>query len=186
MKRLILASQSPRRKQLLETLSIPFETIPSEVSEDLSDEVYPEDAVRELAYRKAIHVFATAPDAIVIGSDTVVAINGKRLEKPSSKEDAFAMLSELSGKEHTVYTGVAIISEEEEKVFVVKTTVQFWPLTEKAIREYIETGEPMDKAGSYGIQGKGALFVKEIKGDYYAVVGLPISQLHQVLTSTFM
>ena len=121
----------------------------------------------------------------MIGSDTVVSLNGEILGKPSDEEAAFAMLSRLSGQTHQVYTGVAVLAgkkqEEERLIFFEKTDVEFYPVSEEEIRSYIASGEPMDKAGAYGIQGRGGRFVKRICGDYNTVVGLPVSRLYQEL-----
>lgn len=176
MSTLILASTSPRRKELLENLQIEFHVQKSEVDETYDPQLSPEDVVKELAFRKAQFVAQKNPTAYVIGSDTVVAINGEILGKPKSKEEATEMLRKLSGNIHTVYTGVAIISPKEKVTFCEKTDVKFWELTNEEIASYIQTGEPFDKAGGYGIQKFGSTLVKEIHGDYFSVVGLPVSR----------
>ncbi|WP_027409463.1 Maf family protein [Anoxybacteroides tepidamans] len=174
--KLILASSSPRRKQLLEMANLHFDVLVSDIDEQIQQNETPEQIVQSLAYQKAKAVQAAHSDAYIIGADTVVVYNGSVLGKPKTKEEAADMLRMLSGKTHQVYTGVAIVSPEKEAVFAERTEVTFWDLTETDIYEYIETGEPMDKAGAYGIQGKGALFVKRIEGDYFSVVGLPLSR----------
>ncbi|MCP3741236.1 Maf family protein [Rossellomorea sp. BNER] len=181
MSNLILASSSPRRKMLLQQLHLDFSIIHSNVDESIDRMKGPEYVVTELAARKARAVASDYHSSYVIGSDTVVALDGHILEKPKDEEEAKKMLSQLSGKTHSVFTGVAIIIEGQQEVFYEKTDVTFWELTEQEILNYIETGEPYDKAGGYGIQALGALFVKEIKGDYASVVGLPISKLYRKL-----
>lgn len=176
MQNLILASSSPRRKELLENLQIPFQTISSDVDEQYDSTWTPDEIVMELAYRKAKAVFNEHSSSYVIGSDTIVVYDGHILGKPESREDAYEMLKRLSGQTHSVYTGVAIVSRENENKFFEKTDVEFWELTEEDIQQYLDTEEPFDKAGSYGIQGFGRLFVKRIIGDYFSVVGLPISR----------
>nr|WP_205169311.1 Maf family protein [Bacillus pakistanensis] len=181
MTNLILASSSPRRKMLLQQLHLDFSIIHSNVDESIDRKVSPECVVTDLATRKALAVADDYHSSYVIGSDTVVAQGDHILEKPKDKEEAKKMLSQLSGITHSVFTGVAVIFEGQQEVFYEKTDVTFWELTEQEILNYIETGEPYDKAGGYGIQALGALFVKEIKGDYASVVGLPISKLYRTL-----
>jgi septum formation protein len=176
MKQLILASSSPRRKQLLELANLRFQILASRIDEQIHEAKSPEQAVQLLAYRKAKAVADHYPHAYVIGADTVVVYQDKILGKPKTEEEAAAMLRMLSGNEHDVLTGVAILSPNGRSLFVEKTKVFFWNLTEEEIFDYIATGEPMDKAGAYGIQGRAALFVKRIEGDYFNVVGLPLSR----------
>lgn len=185
MKKMILASASPRRRELLEQGGIPFTVIPSQAEEKLTT-TQPGLAVEELSYLKCSDIYEkSAEDAVVIGADTVVASEGKILGKPSSKEDAVKMLQSLQGKAHEVYTGVTIMvregDENRKKTFHEKTKVVFYPMSEEEIRSYVDTGEPMDKAGAYGIQGKSAVFIKEISGDYNNVVGLPLARIYQEL-----
>ena len=141
--------------------------------------------MEELALRKAEAAAAEEEDALVIGADTIVAADGKILGKPHSREEAFAMLSMLQGRTHQVYTGVALILKESgaerRQVFSEKTDVTMYSMTEQEIRAYINTGEPMDKAGAYGIQGRAAIYIERIDGDYNNVVGLPIARLYQEL-----
>ncbi|WP_096153191.1 MULTISPECIES: Maf family protein [Bacillus] len=184
MKRLILASGSPRRKELLEQINLSFEIIASKVEETFDPKESPENIAMSLASQKASDVFTQNQDSIVIGADTIVVFNNEILGKPNDEEDAFRMLKKLSGQTHHVITGVAIISSEKEKIFYEKTTVTFYELTEKELKDYIASKEPMDKAGSYGIQQLGALFVQKIDGDYFSVVGLPIAKTMREL-STF-
>ncbi|TCN24556.1 Maf family protein [Mesobacillus foraminis] len=177
MQRLILASSSPRRKELLENLHLTFEISSSNVDESFDADLSPKQAVMELAARKARFVSNRHQDAFVIGSDTVVVLGGEILGKPASKEEAFHMLKGLSGETHSVYTGVSIISSTNKEIqFYEKTDVTFWELSLEEIETYIRSGEPFDKAGGYGIQGFGSFLVREIKGDYYTVVGLPVSR----------
>ena len=178
---LILASSSPRRKELLELLGIPFQVRVSDVEETYQDGLQPEEIVMELARIKSIAVAETNKKSIVIGADTIVVSDGKVLGKPADKEEAISTLRQLSGKVHQVYTGVALIKTGNTHLFYEKTDVEFWPLEEKQIEQYVLTGEPFDKAGSYGIQGYGSLLVKRIEGDYFTVVGLPVSRLNREL-----
>ncbi len=176
MQNLILASSSPRRKELLENLRLSFEVSSSDVDESFEPGMEPGDIVKELAFRKANAVFKKFPDSYVIGSDTVVVKDGNVLGKPGSSEEAFSMLKSLSGTTHAVYTGVSIVAPGRQVNFYEKTDVEFWELTDEEINSYIGTGEPFDKAGAYGIQGFGSVLVKSIRGDYFSVVGLPLSR----------
>ena len=181
MKSLILASSSPRRQELLQLLQIPFQSISANVNEDFPEQMKASEVVQELAVRKAGAVAKEHQDSWVIGSDTIVVLEGEILGKPIDRVHAKEMLTKLSGQTHEVYTGVSIMYGRKQTVFVEKTNVTFWELSEAEIERYLDTGEPFDKAGSYGIQGYGALFVKGIQGDYYSVVGLPLSRLSQEL-----
>jgi septum formation protein len=181
MKNLVLASGSPRRKELLAQLNYRFVVASNFVSEEVEENVSPDQFVVLLAKRKAEHAAKVYQDSTVIAADTVVVLNQTILEKPSSKEEATEMLTKLSGKIHYVYTGVAIVKNNETTSFFEKTEVEFWKLSEEEIQTYIKTGESFDKAGGYGIQGKGATLVKKINGDYYTVVGLPIARLSREL-----
>lgn len=176
---LILASRSPRRKELLSLITQDFKICSADVDETLPEGITPAEAVTYLSRIKA-QPFRKDED-IVIGADTVVALNGEILGKPKDAEDAFHMLKKLSGKSHSVFTGVTVMKGEREQTFCAETRVRFFPLTDREIRAYIATGEPFDKAGGYGIQGKGALLVREIRGDYFNVVGLPVSKLNKIL-----
>lgn len=184
MNSLILASASPRRQELLTLLNLPFTTYPTDVDETLPENISPVEAVQQLAYKKAEAALQAHNASIIIGCDTIVVHNNRILGKPIDHEDAFQMLSQLSNETHAVYTGVCLLSNKQTLLFYEKTEVTFWELTQQEILAYIESGDPFDKAGSYGIQGKAALFVKSIRGDYYNVVGLPISRLSREL-STF-
>ena len=179
---MILASQSPRRRELLGQMGFSFTVRPAKGEELAHPELTPAQLVEELARQKALEVSAeAASDDVVVAADTVVAIDGVVLGKPRDKAHAAEMLSALSGREHTVYTGVAVKRGETLLVEHEATQVRFRPLTEREIDLYIQTGEPMDKAGSYGIQGCGALLVEGIRGDYFNVVGLPICRLGRML-----
>ena len=183
--RIILASASPRRKELLEHVGAEFEIIPA-VGEEIITDSSPQQAVLDLAAQKAAEVAAKVrEDAIILGADTVVAFGDKILGKPKNEADAKQMLSLLSGKTHSVYTGVSIVvrqsGESQSYSFYEETEVTMYPLSEQQILSYIRTKEPMDKAGSYGIQGKGAVFIEKIQGDYNNVVGLPIARVFRTL-----
>lgn len=173
---IILASASPRRRELLALADIKYTVIPSECEEILPENITPSQAVELLAQQKADDVLKRHPDCMIIAADTVVALGNTILGKPKDDEDAFNMLMSLSGKIHTVYTGVCIKTADKEELFNVATDVEFYELTEKEIHDYIVTKEPCDKAGAYGIQGKGSLLVKGIHGDYFNVVGLPLAE----------
>ena len=177
---IVLASASPRRKELLKLITSEFDIIPSDVDETLPEEIKSENAAEYLAKIKARSI-GNIENTAVIGCDTVVVIDGNILGKPKNREQCRSMLTSLSGKTHFVYTGVCIIYNSIEYSFTEKTEVIFYNLSEMEIEEYIETGEPFDKAGGYGIQGKGALLVKGINGDYFNVVGLPVSTLNRKL-----
>jgi septum formation protein len=181
MKRLILGSQSPRRKELLELACYTFEVRPSSAEEIIEEGMSPEEAVIHLSRLKA-EAISISEDEVLVTSDTVVVMDGNILGKPEDISEAKAYLSELSGQTHQVYTGVCIRSIKECQTFHVMTDVEFFSLSDNEIETYIQTGEVWDKAGAYGIQGKGALFVQRIHGDYYSVVGLPISRLTRELS----
>ena len=194
--RLILASQSPRRQELLSLIGIPFFSQPADIYEDaqtksLENQFDSEPfsimaalIVMNLARAKARKLLDTNPDAAVIGSDTIVTIDTSILGKPSSAEDAFKMLRKLSWRDHHVYTGVSIMSAAKEETFFTVTRVGFFPWSkseEDLALKYIAEGSPLDKAGEYGIQDMGALFIRGIKGDYYTVMGLPVSEVYRRL-----
>lgn len=181
MTRLILASGSPRRKELLENLQLKFECIPSQIDEVFDEYASPEEIVKTLAYSKANDIRKQHENSCVIGADTIVVLGNKILGKPKDEQDAFQTLKLLSNNTHDVYTGVAILFQMHEVVFYEKTEVTFWELTDKEIHDYIASGEPLDKAGSYGIQTLGSTLVKKINGDYFNVVGLPISRTFREL-----
>lgn len=189
---IILASGSPRRRELLEQAGYKFTIQTSGYSEE-TDILTPKDFVMELADRKAKDVSGkelikrskgqkTVSPFLVLGADTVVALNGRILGKPIDYDDAYNTLQSLSGQTHHVYTGVSLVyydgSKSHNKCFFECTEVTFYPMTHEEIVWYLSTDEPFDKAGSYGIQGKGGIFIKEISGDYNNVVGLPLAKVH--------
>lgn len=188
--RIILASGSPRRRELLEQIGLEFEVMVSHTEEE-SDIKSPGKLVEALSRQKAEAVFAMLPpkeEVLVIGADTVVARKGSVLGKPESRKKAVKMLSKLSGKAHQVYTGVTLLYRPEgtdspakvqRKTFYEMTKVRFFSLTAEEIETYVESGDPMDKAGAYGIQGIFARYVQGIEGDYNNVVGLPVGRLYQ-------
>lgn len=180
-KKIILASKSPRRKELLSEMGITFDIYSKEIEEHLDPDVEPARAVEKLAEEKAQAVFDECLDAIVIGADTVVCVDYEILGKPKDREDARRMLEKLSGSTHQVIGGVALLSKEKRIVFSCVTTVHFYELSEEQILAYIDSNEPMDKAGAYGIQGLGKQFVEGIEGDYFNVVGLPVSRVLRAL-----
>lgn len=191
-RRMVLASKSPRRRELLEMLGAQFEVITSDCDENITG-LAPRDLVRELALRKAEAVYERLndPDAVVIGSDTIVTPDGvKALGKPRDRGDAVRTLTKLSGKWHSVCTGIAVIGRAADNTSkkiaeTVETKVKFLDLTKEECERYADTGEPLDKAGSYGIQGRGGALVEKIDGDYYSVVGLPVSRLRVILRDEF-
>ncbi len=193
--KMILASASPRRKELLEQIGFSFQVKVSTGEEKITEKD-PGKAVEELALQKALQVREQRkkerPEErakeegmeIVIGADTVVVYEGQILGKPKSRENAVRMLTMLQGKTHEVYTGVAICTEEDDgkgKTFHEKSKVTFYPMTQEEIQWYVDSEEPMDKAGAYGIQGLGARYIERIEGDYNTVVGLPVGRLYQEL-----
>ena len=209
--RLVLASASPRRRELLSQIGLEFTVMPS-TKEENAKTTESGALVQELSRQKAVDIWEQLsggqgqnpdadqeqiseetqepnlngkrqPELLVIGADTVVCCEGKILGKPHSREAAAEMLTALQGRSHEVYTGVTLYSQSETVTFFECTQVEFYPMTEVEISEYIDSKEPMDKAGAYGIQGLGARFVKGIRGDYYNVVGLPVGRLYQELKS---
>lgn len=181
MKNVILASQSPRRKELLQKCMEQFECIPADIDETMDLNQDPSEEVKKLSHRKAEHILKSHPDCVVIGSDTVVAVNGKILGKPECDEEAAEMLRMLSGNTHQVITGLCVLSTEKEFLDVSVSDVTFAEMSEEEIAEYIATGECSDKAGAYGIQGYGARYITEIRGDYYAIMGLPVNMVYEAL-----
>lgn len=178
---IVLASNSPRRKELLRLICPSFEIEPADIDENRADNIPLDKMPEYLALKKAEMIHRKHPDDVVIGCDTGVFIDNMMIGKPSSDKTAFEILKLLSGKTHRVITGCAVFSGEQKLSFSQTTEVEFYPLSDAEINAYIATGEPCDKAGAYGIQGKGALFVKQIRGDYYNVVGLPVALLSRKL-----
>ena len=181
--KLILASSSPRRQELLKMIAEDFEIYPADIDETLPEDIYVQDSAEFLAVQKAQKVAPIFQKDMVIGCDTVVLLDGNILGKPKDEQDAFRMLSLLSGRTHQVITGVCLIQNGETQAFSESTEVEFYTLSSQEIREYIATGEPFDKAGGYGIQGKGGVLVKRISGDFYNVVGLPVGRLKRALSN---
>lgn len=183
---IILASASPRRAQILSQIGFSFKTIPSAVEEIVTDHD-PVEVAKDLALKKADDIAENYPDQIVIGADTVVFVDKRILGKPATEEDAQAMLRILSGRTHIVYTAFAIVHKLKKKkvVGIESTEVTFRNLAEQDIIRYVDSGSPMDKAGAYGIQDQSAVFVESIHGDFYNVVGLPISKIYACLQDQF-
>ncbi len=177
---LILASQSPRRRELLGLFGIPFSVRVADIDETMDPAKAPFDEVARVSRCKALAIRREEGD-VVIAADTIVVVEGQVLGKPRSEEDAFRMLRLLSGRDHQVMTGVCVLCGDQERVFTEVTDLHFRDLTDGEIRRYIATGDPMDKAGSYGIQNGAALFCEKMNGDYYNVMGLPVCRLGQVL-----
>lgn len=185
MKSIILASASPRRKELMTQVGLTFRVQPSN-NDEIITKNNPEEIVKELSYQKAKEVFENGHlQDIVIGADTIVIYEGNILGKPKDEAEAYAMINRLQGNTHQVYTGVSVIWKQENNTHVLafaeRTDVELFPMTDKEIKEYVDTKEPFDKAGGYGIQGCFASFVKRINGDYNNVVGLPVARLYQEL-----
>lgn len=180
MERIILASGSPRRRELLEQIGVKFEIITAN-GEEVITASDPKEVVKELSMQKAREVAGRCDGTLIIGADTVVAANGKILGKPKDKEDAVNMLRLIQGNSHEVLTGVTVLMPRtgREICFAEVTKVHVYPMSEAQIQAYVETGEPMDKAGAYGIQGAFAAYVRGIEGDYNNVVGLPVGRLYQ-------
>ena len=182
MKHIILASASPRRKEILELADLKFDVMPSDAQE-ITTKTAPNEVVMELASIKAKDIYEKSEkQSMIVGADTVVAYQGQILGKPADEADAKRMLTMLSGQTHEVYTGVCVIEDGKTKTFYEETKVTFYEISDEQVDHYIKTGEPMDKAGSYGIQGKAAVFIKGIEGDYYNVVGFPIARFLQEIT----
>lgn len=218
---LILASASPRRRELIRQLGLPVEFVASHADESVPPHLAPADIVETLSLRKAsavcVHPGAAGQRGIVVGSDTIVVLDGEVLGKPRDEKEAFAMLASLRGRTHRVYTGLACIRRDgenggtagkaegrfatmpmgdigryrvisgapdgEPEIIVGHTVseVTFGPMSDEEIRAYVESGEPMDKAGAYGVQGIGAVFIEKIKGDYFSIMGLPLNLLYRML-----
>ncbi|SEU08775.1 septum formation protein [Salinibacillus kushneri] len=174
---LVLASSSPRRQELLEKVQVPFVIRKPDVDESSVTSNTPKEKVWQLAKLKGEHVIIKDEREVILAADTVVSYRNQIFEKPNNEREAFQMLSRLSGERHEVWTGFMIRSNMHEEIFTHKTEVEFWPLSDEEIEAYLSTQEAFDKAGAYGIQGQGSIFVKQIIGDYYNVVGLPVSHV---------
>lgn len=179
--RIVLASASPRRRDLLTLIGIPHEVRPADIDESLLPGELPDAHAERLARAKASLLAARAPDALVVGSDTIVVVDGDILGKPRDEAEAARMLRRLAGRRHTVHTAVAVARGGRVESGVERVEVAFRPLTDADIASYVATGEPMDKAGAYGIQGFGATIVERIEGDYFAVMGLPLGRLVRLM-----
>ena len=180
---LILASASPRRKALLSLFGIPFTVRAADIDETMDPEKPPFDEVARVSRSKALAVRREEGD-IVIAADTIVVCQGTVLGKPHSEAEAASMLRLLSGRDHQVMTGCTILYGDRAETFTEVTSLHFRPLSEKEIQKYVQSGEPMDKAGAYGIQGGAALFCEKLEGDYYNVMGLPVCRLYETLCRT--
>lgn len=184
---LLLASSSPRRRELIRFLQLPVEILVNDVDETVEEGLTPAQIVETLSERKASASLGAAKeenkDGILIGSDTIVVVDGMVLGKPQDQADAARMLGLLQGRSHQVYTGLCCIDTESGRTIISHTVnnVTFRAMNEKEIAGYIQTGEPMDKAGSYGVQGLGSIFIERIDGDFYSVMGLPLNLLYQLL-----
>ena len=183
MPQIVLASQSPRRQQLLRQIGLDFEVLVPDADESYDPALSPEEIVASISRKKAeaARALAGGADTVIIAADTMVFLGGLRMGKPQDQVDAYTMLSALSGRTHQVCTGVTICRGGRVEVQTETSAVTFRPLTQDEIWGYIRTGEPMDKAGSYGVQGLGALFVERIEGDYFNVMGLPLCRLGRML-----
>jgi septum formation protein len=179
--RVILASQSPRRRELLALVGISHEVRPADIDETYLAGEQPRAHAERLAREKAAVVARDEPEAVVIGSDTIVVVDGDVLGKPRSEAEAVAMLGRLSGRSHVVMTAVAVSWRGQQRSDVVEVGVTFHPLGAEDIEAYVATREPMDKAGAYGIQGYGATIVERVDGDYFAVMGLPLQRLVRLM-----
>lgn len=180
-KKLILASQSPRRRELLERCHIPFDIEIADIDETLNRNLPLEAAMEELAWRKAQTVLNRHPEAVIIGADTIVVLERQVLGKPRNSEEAKMMLAQLSGKTHQVMTGVCLLSSTQRISFCDISDVEFYSLEAEEIEAYVKTGEPLDKAGAYGIQGEGFFLARRINGDFYSIMGFPVARIIRAL-----
>ncbi len=183
----ILASKSPRRIEILSSLGVNFVSEPADIDESVSSDMTPEQAAKDISRKKALAVLEKhkGQEVLVISADTVVAVDNDIIGKPQNKAHAFTILNRLSGRVHRVLTGFTICRNDKIYTDVASTTVHFKKLTDVEILQYIETSEPMDKAGAYGIQDNGALFVRKIEGEYFNVVGFPTFKVFEVLQKYF-
>ncbi|MEG2787724.1 MAG: Maf family protein [Romboutsia sp.] len=184
---IILASASPRRKEILGNTNVKFDVIKSEIDEVILKDEAPSQAVMRLAFEKCINIASNNKNSLVIAADTIVVLDNTILGKPKDKEEAINMIKQLSGRVHQVITGVSLVSLDVNKKIIdyVVSNVKFKELSHEDIMDYIQTNESLDKAGAYGIQGYGAMLVEEIQGDYFNIVGLPISKLSDLLKKHF-
>ncbi|MDB8790199.1 Maf family protein [Romboutsia sp. 1001216sp1] len=184
---IILASASPRRKEILENINVKFDIVKSDIDEVILEDELPPQVVMRLAFEKSMDVAKSNQESLVIGADTIVVFNNTILGKPKDKEDAINTIRLLSGNTHEVITGISLINLSANKKIIdyVVSKVKFKDLSEDDINDYINTGESLDKAGAYGIQGYGSLLIEEIQGDYFNIVGLPISKLSDLVKTHF-
>lgn len=184
---IILASASPRRKEILGNTNVEFTVIKSEIDEVILDNEKPQQVVMRLAFEKCLDIASKHEEDLVIGADTIVVLDDKILGKPKDENEAYRMIKSLSNRTHQVITGISLINLQSNTKIIdcVVSNVKFKDLSEEDIRDYLQTNESLDKAGAYGIQGYGALLVEEIQGDYFNIVGLPISKLSDLLKEHF-
>ena len=184
---IILASASPRRKEILENINVKFDIVKSDIDEVILEDELPPQVVMRLAFEKSMDVAKSNQESLVIGADTIVVFNNTILGKPKDKEDARNTIKLLSGNTHEVITGISLINLSANKKIIdyVVSKVKIKDLSEDDINDYINTGESLDKAGAYGIQGYGSLLIEEIQGDYFNIVGLPISKLSDLVKTHF-
>ena len=178
---IVLASQSPRRKELLEKCNVSFICDPADIDETIDMRNHLNDEIQNLAYRKAEACLKRHPDDLIIGSDTIVVLNKEVLGKPKDEADAFRMLKGLQGNTHEVITGLCFLSKRRKYNAVSISKVAFSTMSDDEIKDYISTGECMDKAGAYGIQGFGGRYITRIEGDYYTIMGLPLNLVYEEL-----
>lgn len=178
-RRLILASASPRRQELLQDIGYPFDIVTADCEETFDHTASVFSAIEQIALVKARTVWEQHPEAVVLGADTMVCYENQMMGKPRSREDAYHMLKQLGGRTHTVISGVAIVWKGKAELFHEETSVTFYDLDEDLLMKYLDSSEPYDKAGAYGIQGMGKLFVREIHGDYFNVMGLPVAAVYR-------
>ena len=183
--KIILASKSPRRVEILHNIGAEFEIIPADVDESVEDGMSVSDAVMEISKRKALCVLEKHNDAFIISADTVVTFDGKIIGKPKDEDHAFHILKSLSDRSHAVLTGFTLCTKDKVYCSYISTEVDFRKLSDDEVYRYIKSGEPMDKAGAYGIQEKGSVFVTGIRGDYFNVMGLPICEITEIAKKEF-
>jgi septum formation protein len=179
--RLVLASNSPRRRELLIQAGLTFKVLPADIDESARPMEAPSAYVQRLALEKALAIHALQPDAFVLGADTTVVLDGECLNKPANRAEAEQMLRRLSARDHEVYTGIAVVSPDVRRSNLIKTTVTFDAIPEADLQHYLDSGDSLDKAGAYGIQGYAARWIPRIEGDFFNVVGLPIAAVMKLL-----
>src|SRR5436309_3596220 len=186
MVNLVLASQSPRRKELLSILGIPFSVVPSSIGEATAAEEKPEEFVVRLAREKGVEVASRVSHSVILSADTVVTLDGETLGKPADEQDAVRMLRRLSGRDHWVYTAVCVVNQAKRETLegVDRTRVWFNPLHEAQILDYVRRENVLDKAGAYAIQGYAGIYIPKIEGNYFNVMGLPLPLVHELLCRT--